>query len=111
MEPQAVRWTIKVSKDTDLTLRTFLGSQGMKKGDLSKFIEEAVRRRVLQCTIQDIRTRNANADPDEIQRMLPLSQGGKADYLATGDKSGLLALGRHEATKIISARQFAALLV
>lgn len=70
MEEQAVRWSIKVSKDTDLTLRTFLGAQGMKKGDLSKFIEEAVRRRVLQCTIQDIRVRNADADPDEIQRIL-----------------------------------------
>lgn len=57
MEEQAVRWSIKVSKDTDLTLRTFLGSRGMKKGDLSKFIEEAVRRRVLQCTIRDIRAR------------------------------------------------------
>ena len=68
MEEQTVRWSIKVSKDTDLTLRTFLGSHGMKKGDLSKFIEEAVRRRVLQCTIRDIRTRNADADPDEIQR-------------------------------------------
>jgi hypothetical protein len=70
VEEQAVRWSIKVSKDTDLTLRTFLGTQGMKKGDLSKFIEEAVRRRVLQCTIQDIRERNADADPDEIQRVV-----------------------------------------
>jgi len=42
----------------------------MKEGDLSKFIEEAVRRRVLQCTIQDIRARNADADPDEIQRIV-----------------------------------------
>ncbi len=66
----AVRWSIKVSKDTDLTPRTFLGSQGAKKGDLSKFIEEAVRRRVLQCTVQDIRARNADADPDEIQRIV-----------------------------------------
>ena len=70
MEEQVVRWSIKVSKDTDLTLRSFLGSQGMKKGDRSKFIEEAVRRRVLQCTIQDIRARNADADPDEIQRIV-----------------------------------------
>ena len=70
MEEEAVRWNIKVSKETDLALRTFLGSQGMKKGDLSKFIEEAVRRRVLQCTIQDIRARNADADPDEIQRIV-----------------------------------------
>ena len=28
---EAVRWNIKVSKETDLTLRTFLGSQGMKR--------------------------------------------------------------------------------
>ncbi len=70
MEQEAVRWSITVSKDTDLTLRTFLGAQGAKKGDLSKFIEEAVRRRVLQCTIQDIRTRNADAGPHEIQRIV-----------------------------------------
>ena len=70
MEEQAVRWNIKVSKDTDLTLRTFLGSKGMKKGDLSKFIEDAVRWRVIQRTIQDIRERNADADPDEIQRIV-----------------------------------------
>ena len=67
---EAVRWNIKVSKETDLTLRTFLGSQGMKKGDLSKFIEDAVRWRVLHRTIQDIRARNADADPDEIQRIV-----------------------------------------
>jgi hypothetical protein len=70
MEQEAVRWNIKVSKETDLTLRTFLGAQGAKKGDLSKFIEEAVRRRVLQCTVQDIRARNADADPDGIQRIV-----------------------------------------
>lgn len=70
MEEQAVRWNIKVSKDTDLTLRTFLGSRGMKKGDLSKFIEDAVRWRVLQRTIEDIREHNAGADPNEIQRIV-----------------------------------------
>jgi len=70
MQEEAVRWSVKVSKDTDLTLRTFLGSQGMKKGDLSKFIEEAVRWRLLQRTIQDIWARNADADPDEIQRIV-----------------------------------------
>jgi hypothetical protein len=57
---EAVRWNIKVSKETDLTLRTFLGAQGGKKGDLSKFIEEPVRWRVLDRTVQDIRERNAD---------------------------------------------------
>jgi hypothetical protein len=70
MEEQAVRWSLKVSKDTDLNLRTFLGSQGMKKGDLSKFVEDAVNRCVLQCTVQDIWARNADADPEEIQRIV-----------------------------------------
>ena len=41
--------------------------------------------------------------------LLAMSEGGKADYLVTGDKSGLLALGRHKATRIVSAREFAAL--
>lgn len=70
MEKEAVRWTLKVSKETDLELRTYLGSQGARKGDLAKFIEDAVRRRILQLTIDDIRQRNAGADPDEIQRIV-----------------------------------------
>jgi hypothetical protein len=70
MEEEAVRWNIKVSKETDLTLRTFLGARGMKKGDLSKFIEEAVRWRVFHRTVQDIKSRNADTDPGEIQRIV-----------------------------------------
>ena len=41
--------------------------------------------------------------------LLALSEAGKADYLVTGDKSGLLVLGHHKATRIISASDFAAL--
>jgi Holliday junction resolvase len=67
---EAVRWNIKVSKQTDLTLRTFLGAQGAKKGDLSKFIEDAVRWRVFNLTVQDIRERNVNVDPEELQRII-----------------------------------------
>jgi hypothetical protein len=70
MEEEAVRWNIKVSKETDLTLRTYLGSQGMKKGDLSKFIEEAVRWRVFHRTVQDIKAQNADTDADELQGII-----------------------------------------
>jgi hypothetical protein len=70
MQEQAVRWNIKVSRETDLSLRTFLGAQGMKKGDLSKFIEEAVRWRVFHRTVQDIKARNAKAKPEELQRII-----------------------------------------
>lgn len=70
MQEQAVRWNIKVSKETDLSLRTYLGAQGMKKGDLSKFIEDAVRWRVFHRTVQDIKARNANTNPEELQRIV-----------------------------------------
>lgn len=43
---ETIRWTIKVSGETDLALRSFLGAHGMKKGDLSRFVEEAVRLRL-----------------------------------------------------------------
>ena len=67
---EAVRWNIKVSKETDLTLRTYLGARGMKKGDLSKFIEEAVRWRIFNRAVQGIKARNAGTDPGELQAII-----------------------------------------
>ncbi len=55
---EPVRWTIKVSKETDLSLRTFLGAQGMKKGDISKFVEDAVQWRLLARTTETLKERN-----------------------------------------------------
>jgi putative PIN family toxin of toxin-antitoxin system len=43
--------------------------------------------------------------------LLAMSEGGQADYLVTGDKSGLLVLGRHKATRIVSAREFTVLFI
>lgn len=42
--------------------------------------------------------------------LLAMCEVGDADYLVTGDKSGLLVLGRHKGTRIVSASDFAALL-
>jgi predicted nucleic acid-binding protein len=41
--------------------------------------------------------------------LLGLSEAGKADYLVTGDQSGLLKLEHHKGTRSVSARAFAAL--
>ena len=43
--------------------------------------------------------------------LLALSEAGGADYLVTGDRSGLLVLEHHKSTRIVSARAFVALLV
>jgi hypothetical protein len=37
---------------------------------------------------------------------LALSQAGKADYLVTGDKSGLLSLARHAGRRIMRGSRF-----
>lgn len=67
---EAVRWTIKVTPETDLSLRGFLGAQGMKKGDLSKFVEDAVRWRMLDSTVQGIKARNLDIPADLLEAMI-----------------------------------------
>ena len=69
-EAESVRWTIIVSRETDLALRRHLGARGMKKGDLSRFVEEAVRGRVLDGTVEAIRRDNEDLDPDALEALL-----------------------------------------
>ncbi|KMW74723.1 methionine repressor-like protein [Photorhabdus luminescens subsp. luminescens] len=62
----SVRWNVAVSADTDQSLRIFLASQGGgKKGDLSRFIEEAVRSHILELTAEQVKV--ANTDVSEIE--------------------------------------------
>ena len=64
------RWTVSVSKQTDIALRSFLAQRGMKKGDLSKFIEEAVKWHVLDQTVVDVRGRFADMPPGELSSLI-----------------------------------------
>ena len=48
--PKKVKWTIVVDHTTDYALRRLLATRGTRKGDLSSFVEEAVRLRILQLT-------------------------------------------------------------
>ena len=67
---ETVRWTIKVSPETDLSLRGYLGAQGMKKGDLSRFVEDAVRWRMLDRTVQGIKDRNQDISAETLEAMI-----------------------------------------
>lgn len=64
------RWNIAVSTDTDQSLRLFLASNGGgRKGDLSRFVEEAVRAHILELTAEQAKAANADiseANLDEI---------------------------------------------
>ena len=51
-------------------LRSYLAQRGMKKGDLSAFVEEAVRWRVFEQTVADARKGFSDLPADEAQRLI-----------------------------------------
>src|SRR3546814_1041120 len=67
---ELARWNLKVSRETDVALRTLLASRGGRKGDLSRFVEEAVNREVLRETVRDIQARNVDTDPGEVEKLI-----------------------------------------
>ena len=60
------RWNLVIPERTDRAVRTYLARTGGRKGDLSRFVDEAVRRHVLDLTIRAIKDRNARYDQQEI---------------------------------------------
>ena len=75
------RWTVKVSKETDVAVRSYLAEHGGKKGDLSKFIERAVRKEVLRATVRDIQERNADLPGEELQALIDEACAGvRSDF-------------------------------
>jgi hypothetical protein len=70
MPDDTIRWTVSVSKGTDIAVRSFLAQRGMKKGDLSKFIEEAVKWRVLDQTMAEARGKFADLPPEKAEAMI-----------------------------------------
>jgi hypothetical protein len=70
MPNDMTRWTVSVSKETDISVRTFLAQRGMKKGDLSAFIEDAVKWRVLEQTMAEARSKFTDLADDEMSDLL-----------------------------------------
>lgn len=64
------RWNLTISKETDVALRSHLAQRGMKKGDLSAFVEEAVRWRVLDQAIAEAREGFADLPADDAQALI-----------------------------------------
>lgn len=70
MPNDTTRWTVSVSRDTDIAVRSFLAQRGMKKGDLSKFIEEAVKWRVFDQTLAEVRDKFADVPAEELELLI-----------------------------------------
>ncbi|MCP5156074.1 MAG: hypothetical protein H6983_18025 [Ectothiorhodospiraceae bacterium] len=61
-----VRWSVVVDEETDRALRTYLASKGTKKGDLSRFVDDAVQARLFELTVQGVKDRNRPFSQTEI---------------------------------------------
>jgi len=59
------RWNLSIPEETDRAVRSFLARKGGKKGDLSKFANDAVRREILRQTVVDIQEQNADLGEKE----------------------------------------------
>ncbi len=61
------RWTLVIPEKTNRMLRIHLAIRGAKKGDLSKFVDKAVRQTLFRETAAGVKVRNAPVDSDLIE--------------------------------------------
>jgi ethanolamine ammonia-lyase small subunit len=71
MNDTTARWNIAVSSDTDRSLRMFLAAHGRsRKGDLSKFIEEAVRKQLFESFAEEARDATQSLNEQDLSEIV-----------------------------------------
>ena len=66
-----VRWNIAVSPEVDQSVRMFIAAQGGgRKGDLSRFIEEAVRTYLFERAVEQAKTAAAGMGEAELNDLI-----------------------------------------
>jgi len=65
------RWNLSIPEETDRAVRSFLARIGRaKKGELSDFVNEAVRREIFIRTVREIKDRNENTDSKQMEALI-----------------------------------------
>jgi hypothetical protein len=81
---QSARWTLTVSDDVDRRVRRYLAGAA-RKGDLSGFVEEAVRARLLQLSMKTVPTYSRPSANDVVQ---PVVKASVEDLKGDGSYGG-----------------------
>jgi hypothetical protein len=69
MSTATTRWNLVVPRELDKSLRQFLADEGRgKKGDISRFVTEAVHKHIFETTLRAVREKNANVSQEEIDK-------------------------------------------
>lgn len=66
----SIRWNIAVSPDTDQSVRMFIAARGGRKGDLSRFIEEAVRSYLLESAVKQAKAEALSINEADLNDMI-----------------------------------------
>jgi len=77
---QSARWTLTVSSDIDRRARRYLGEAG-RKGDLSAFVEEAVKARLQELSMRKERNSSTQETPTR-------DEAAEADRILSATYSG-----------------------
>ena len=77
-----IRWTLSVSDEADRAARTLLARTGGTEGDLSRLVDEAVRRHVLDATVREIKNRNASQDQQKILDLIDEEVAGPSSSIS-----------------------------
>lgn len=66
-----VRWNLAVSPEVDQAVRMFIAAQGGgRKGDLSRFIEDAVRAHLFERAVEQAKSAAAGMDEAELNELI-----------------------------------------
>jgi hypothetical protein len=77
---QSARWTLTVSSDLDRRVRRYLADTG-RKGDLSRFVEETMRARLLDLSMKSVPAhRRPSANDVESAPEESLDETGERQY-------------------------------
>jgi hypothetical protein len=68
---ETVRWNVAVSPEVDQSVRMFIAAQGGgRKGDLSRFIEDAVRAYLFGRAVEQAKAATANMAESELNDLI-----------------------------------------
>lgn len=63
------RWNLSIPDETDRAVRSYLARTGLKKGDLSAFVNDACRREIPRRTVRDLRERNQDLSEEDAMEL------------------------------------------
>jgi len=85
-DESSTSWTTTVSRKVDAALRIHLAQRCLDEADLSRFVEDAVRWRVLDQTIAEARAQLADVPAEELQAIVDEALAwARAEPSAAGD--------------------------